>query len=106
MREAHLREAVSHAHDPYERIAVLNNLAAGESDEAVAMAREALGLATELGDRHLMAALNNTLADALHADGDAVASRVALTEAVSLFSEITAEGDEPWVPEVWLLTEW
>ncbi len=74
--------------------------------EAVGLAREALAIAVESGDRHLMAALHNTLADALHRAGDEAGSRRALTEAVTLFSGITTADTEPWVPEVWLLTEW
>ncbi len=107
-RTAHLRAALDDASEPAERMAVLNNLAAAVPDpaEAVALAREALAIAVESGDRHLMAALHNTLADALHRAGDEAGSRRALTEAVTLFSGITTTDAEPWVPEVWLLTEW
>lgn len=107
-RVEHLRSALTYATEPPERMAVLNNLAAAVPDaaEAVALAREALGLAIESGDRHLMAALHNTLADALHRTGDESGSRQSLTEAVTLFSAITTADAEPWVPEVWLLTEW
>ena len=35
-----------------------------------------------------------------------VLARRALTEAVTLFRGITSADTEPWVPEVWLLTEW
>ncbi len=73
---------------------------------AVNLAAEALELALESGDRHLMAALHNTLADARHRAGDEAGSRRALTEAVTLFRGITSADTEPWVPEVWLLTEW
>ncbi len=105
-RERHLRTALIHAAEPAERIAVLNNLAAVVADplEAVALAREALEEALELGDRHVMAALHNTLADGLHRAGESEASMAALTEAVSLFTEIKT-GDS-WSAEVWLLTEW
>jgi DNA-binding SARP family transcriptional activator len=107
-RVAHLRSALTHAVEPAERMAVLNNLAAAVSDpaEAVILAREALRLAIDSGDRHLMAALHNTLADALHRAGEDAASRAALTDAVELFSGIDTGAAEPWVPEVWLLTEW
>ncbi len=53
-----------------------------------------------------MAALGNTLADALHASGDTSGGEAALARAVALFSEVAAGGDEPWNPEVWFLTEW
>jgi DNA-binding SARP family transcriptional activator/tetratricopeptide (TPR) repeat protein len=107
-RVRHLRTALTHATEPAERMAVLNNLAAGVTDpgEAVMLAREALELAIELGDRHLMAVLHNTMADALHRAGKDEASMASLTEAVSLFTEITTGAGEPWTPEVWLLTEW
>jgi tetratricopeptide (TPR) repeat protein len=107
-RVDHLRSALASAAEAPERMAVLNNLAAAvpEQGEAIPLAREALALAVESGDRHLMAALYNTLADALHRAGDETASRQALTEAVTLFSAITTADAEPWVPEVWLLTEW
>ena len=107
-RVRHLRTALTHATEPAERMAVLNNLAAGvaDPDEAVALAREALELAIELGDRHLMAVLHNTMADALHRAGKDEASMASLTEAVSLLTEITTDAAEPWTPEVWLLTEW
>ncbi|HEX5630675.1 MAG TPA: BTAD domain-containing putative transcriptional regulator [Acidimicrobiia bacterium] len=107
-RTDHLRAALADAAEPAERMAVLNNLAAAVPDpaEAVGLAREALAIAVESGDRHLMAALHNTVADALHRAGDEAGSRRALTEAVTLFSGITTADTEPWVPEVWLLTEW
>ncbi|MEK7252735.1 MAG: hypothetical protein AAB198_05770, partial [Actinomycetota bacterium] len=79
-RERHLRTALIHAAEPSERIAVLNNLATVVADphEAVALAREALEVALELGDRHVMAALHNTLADGLHRAGESEASMAAL----------------------------
>ena len=107
-RVRHLRTALVHAGEPAERMAVLNNLAPAVADpaESVVLAREALELALELGDRHLLAVLHNTLADALHRAGQDEASIASLTEAVSLFTEITTGESEPWAPEVWLLTEW
>ncbi len=107
-RLGHLRRALTGAAEPAERMAVLNNLAAAASDpeEAVRLAREALELAIESGDRHLMAVLHNTMADALHRAGKSEASMASLTEAVSLFTEITTGTGEAWSPEVWLLTEW
>jgi tetratricopeptide (TPR) repeat protein len=107
-RVAHLRSALNHAAEAAERLAVLNNLAAAVPDpgEAVAFAREALRLAIDSGDRHLMAALHNTLADALHRAGEDAGSMAALTDAVALFSGIDTGAAEPWVAEVWLLTEW
>ena len=106
-RRDHLQRALGLAEDPAQRVAVLNNLAAVTAPaEAVDLARQALGLASDLADRHLIAALNNTLADALHAAGRTDESIGALTEAVTIFTNITADGDEPWVPDVWFLTEW
>jgi DNA-binding SARP family transcriptional activator len=106
-RRTHLEAALASAHHAEERIAVLNNLAAAaDGDAAVDYAGEGLELATAVGDRHLMAALGNTLADALHASGDTSAAQTALARAVALFAEVSAGGDEPWTPEVWFLTEW
>ena len=50
----------------------------------------------------MMAALSQHLADGLHRAGESEASMAALTEAVSLFTEITTGGEEQWA-EVWLL---
>jgi tetratricopeptide (TPR) repeat protein len=106
-RHGHLRTALTHATDAAERVAVLNNLAkASDPAAAVEFAHEAIDLASSIQDRHLSAALHNTLADALHDAGDSDGSKAALKTAVELFSEITADGDDGWLPEVWFLTEW
>jgi DNA-binding SARP family transcriptional activator len=106
-RRAHFEAALEAALDPAERIAVLNNLARqSEGDEAVDLANEGLAMATTLGDRHLMAALGNTLADALHATGDTAASHAALAAAVELFATVSTDHEGGWSPEVWFLTEW
>jgi DNA-binding SARP family transcriptional activator len=106
-RRHHLERALEHASDTAERVAVLNNLAPVSSRErAVDLAQEAVGLAVQLGDRHLFAALKNTLADALQAAGRREEALATLTEAVGLFSEITTDEDEAWSPEVWFLSEW
>ena len=60
--------------DPSIRIAALNTLAlvqadSGDRDGAIAMTREALLLCERYGDRHRQAALENNLADLLHAGG-------------------------------------
>ena len=109
-RADHLLTALAVAADTPARVAVLNNLAvtaieAGDATTAVARTTEALELAMDLGDRHLMAALHNNLADALHLAGESDQAMVALTEAVRLFVEVRA-GTGTWDPEVWLLTEW
>jgi DNA-binding SARP family transcriptional activator len=106
-RRTHLEAALALADDPIERIAVLNNLSREtDGDEAVGHATEGLDLATALGDRHLMAALGNTLADALHASGDTTASHAALTRAVELFAAMSTDAGNTWSPEVWFLSEW
>lgn len=109
-REEHLRQALEHAEHPGDRLAVLNNLAltamaAGDHGEAVALSREAIDLAAGLGDRHLTAALYNTLADALHRGDDQAGSMDALITAVRLFADIRAD-EGRWTPEAWLLSEW
>jgi hypothetical protein len=87
----------------------LNNLSiasaeAGDHSRAVDLAREALGLAVAVGDRHRQAALHDRLADLHHATGRPAESQVELTEAASLFS--TLRGTEDWEPELWLFTRW
>lgn len=109
-REEHLRQALEHAEHPGDRLAALNNLAltamaAGDHSDAIALARQAIDVAAGLGDRHLTAALHNTLADALHREGDQDGSMDALIAAVRLFADIRAD-EGRWTPEAWMLSEW
>ena len=106
---AELERAVGLAgDDPEARLASLNSLAyavagRGDIEAAVALVTEALELAEAVGDRHRKAALFNHLADLHHRAGREKDSRVALTEAVRLFSDLQPDA---WEPEVWLLTRW
>lgn len=96
--------------DPGLRVAALNTLAlvyadAGDRERAIALTREALLRCERQGDRHRQAALENNLADLLHADGRPDEAMEHLKRAVALFAEI---GGRPGVlrPDVWKLVEW
>jgi Flp pilus assembly protein TadD len=75
----------------------------GDQEEALHSVREALEIATRIGDRHRQAALHNHLSDLHHRAGRKEEAERSLTEAVKLFAEV-----EPgaWEPEVWLLSRW
>ena len=96
--------------DPGVRIATLNTLALLESDggsleAAETLMRDALARCERQGDRHRQAALENNLADLLHAQGRDAASMDHLKRAVALFAEIGGRPGE-LEPEVWKLVEW
>jgi len=96
--------------DPGVRIAALNTLAlvfadAGEPDRAIELAREALILCERQGDRHRQAALENNLADLLHATGRPAEALDHLRRAVILFAEVGGRPGE-LEPEIWKLVEW
>ena len=96
--------------DPGVRVAALNTLAlvyadSGDRDRAIALNREALLLCEQYGDRHRQAALENNLADLLHADGRADEAMEHLKRAVALFAEIGGRPGE-LRPDVWKLVEW
>lgn len=98
------------AEDPGLRVAVLNTLGlvradAGDPEGAIEAAVEALALCERQGDRHRQAALENNLADFLHAASRPTEAMDHLKRAVSLFAEI---GGEPGAlePEIWKLVEW
>lgn len=91
-----------------ERTAALNNKArllagAGDTDAAIELVTEAVGLAESTGHRHREAALRNHLADLHHRAGQVEKAQEALTGAVTLFAGIDSEAREP---EVWLLNHW
>lgn len=69
------------------------------------MTREALLLCERYGDRHRQAALENNLADLLHADGRADEAMEHLKRAVALFAEVGGRPGE-LRPDVWKLVEW
>jgi tetratricopeptide (TPR) repeat protein len=96
--------------DPGVRTAALNTLALVESDAgdpvaAEALMRDALVRCQRQGDRHRQAALENNLADLLHAQGRQDESMEHLKRAVAIFAEIGGRPGE-LEPEVWKLVEW
>jgi DNA-binding SARP family transcriptional activator/tetratricopeptide (TPR) repeat protein len=96
--------------DPSVQIAALNTLALVLSDEgdherAIALTREALVRCERQGDRHRQAALENNLADLLHATGQADEAMQHLKRAVSIFAEVGGRPGE-LEPEIWKLVEW
>ena len=98
------------ATDPGVLIAALNTLAlvcadSGDRDHAIELTRDALLRCQRLGDLHRQAALENNLADLLHADGRADEAMDHLKRAVALFAEIGGRPGE-LQPEVWKLVEW
>jgi DNA-binding SARP family transcriptional activator/tetratricopeptide (TPR) repeat protein len=108
----HLEASLSLAEasdDPTAQVAALNNLALargarGEHGRAVELELEALSLCSAQGDLHREAALENNLADLLHATGESEAAMPHLKRAVGLFAEV---GEEPLAqPELWKLVEW
>jgi DNA-binding SARP family transcriptional activator/Tfp pilus assembly protein PilF len=106
---SHLQEAMRLAgEDDLLRMAALNNqallhTAAGEDKPAVDLIEEAIQIAARTGNRHREAALHNHLADLHHRAGREDAAERELMEAVSLFADVNAGGQEP---EVWLLRQW
>jgi tetratricopeptide (TPR) repeat protein len=96
--------------DPGVRIAALNSLAlveaeGGDPGRAESLIRDALARCERQGDRHRQAALENSLADVLHAQGRPDESMEHLKRAVALFAEIGGEPGE-LAPEIWKLVEW
>lgn len=82
-------------------------LAADEGDRrgAIALLEAALEDSRRIGARHLEAAVENNLADQLHAIGDAEASMDHLRHAVALFADIGGRPGE-LEPEIWKLVDW
>jgi DNA-binding SARP family transcriptional activator/tetratricopeptide (TPR) repeat protein len=102
--------AAADAPDPGGRIAALNTLALvcadeGDRERALALTAEALGLCRTRGDRHREAALENNLADLLHAMGRDDAAMEHLKRAVAIFAEVGGRPGE-LEPEIWKLVEW
>jgi tetratricopeptide (TPR) repeat protein len=96
--------------DPGLAIAAANALAlaeaaAGEHDAAVRLLETALEQSRESGSRHLEAAIENNLADVLHAAGRQGDSMEHQRRAAALFAEV---GGMPDLldPAIWQLTVW
>ena len=77
----------------------------GELGRAIDLAGAALSDGRRLGDRHVEAALENTLADLLHDAGRREESMDHLKRAVAIFAEVGGHPGE-LEPEIWKLVEW
>lgn len=89
--------------------AALNNLAllqavVGRRAEALELAREALRVGLEQGDRHRSAALHTNLADLLHDTGEQDEARHHLMAAARLFAGV--DDEQLRRPEIWKLASW
>ena len=96
--------------DPGAAIAAGNALAlveaaAGERDVAIARLEAALAAAHRTGALHLEAAIENNLADQLHAAGRPEEAMDHLKRAVTLFADIGGRPGE-LEPEIWKLVAW
>ena len=94
--------------DPTGRIAALTGLAlaeaaAGDVDAGLGHGLSAAELCREIGDRHLEGAVENHLADLLHAAGRDEEAMVHLRRAVEAFAEV---GGDPAAsdPGIWMLS--
>ncbi|MBA2300730.1 MAG: hypothetical protein H0W22_08175, partial [Chloroflexi bacterium] len=83
----------------------LTMAAEGAVDDAVATGTAAIERCRQIGDRHLEAAVENHLADLLHAAGRSEASMDHLKRAVVLFAEVGEGGLEPDAG-IWALAAW
>ncbi|MEX1170739.1 MAG: AAA family ATPase [Chloroflexota bacterium] len=77
----------------------------GELGPAIDLATAALDDGRRLGDRHVEAALENTLADLFHEAGRRDESMAHLKRAVAIFAEVGGRAGE-LEPEIWKLVEW
>jgi len=77
----------------------------GDPVRAMELTELALRLCERQGDRHRQAALENNLADLLHAAGREDEAMTHLTRAVALFADIGGRPGE-FEPEIWKLVEW
>jgi DNA-binding SARP family transcriptional activator len=96
--------------DPTSRIAALVGLAmaagaAGDTDAAIAHGEAALDACRHIGDRHLEAAVEDHLADLLHAAGRDEASREHQRRAAAAFAELGGDPADP-DPGIWMLAAW
>jgi DNA-binding SARP family transcriptional activator/tetratricopeptide (TPR) repeat protein len=96
--------------DPGASIAARNGLAlveaaAGDRDAAIALLVEALAECRRTGETHLEAAVENNLADQLHAAGRGDEAMEHLLRAVALFADVGGRPGE-LEPEIWKLVSW
>jgi tetratricopeptide (TPR) repeat protein len=94
--------------DPTARIAALTGLAlaeaaAGDVEAGLRHGNAAVELCRQIGDRHLEGAVDNHLADILHAAGREDDAMVHLRRAVEAFAEV---GGDPMAsdPGIWMLS--
>jgi tetratricopeptide (TPR) repeat protein len=79
--------------------------AAGDHETAITLLEEALAECRRTGETHLEAAVENNLADQLHAVGRADEAMDHLRRAVALFAEVGGRPGE-LEPEIWKLVAW
>ena len=79
--------------------------AAGDRDAAIELLEEALADCRRTGETHLEAAVENNLADQLHAAGRTEEAMAHLKRAVALFAEVGGRPGE-LEPEIWKLVSW
>ncbi|HET7830626.1 MAG TPA: AAA family ATPase [Candidatus Limnocylindrales bacterium] len=108
--EASLARATGAPGDPGPAIAARNGLAlveaaAGDRASAIALLEAALAEARGAGEPHLEAAIENNLADQLHAAGRLDEAIDHLKRAVTLFAEVGGRPGE-LEPEIWKLVAW
>ena len=108
-RSLELADAAS-GDDPGPAIAARNALALAEADDgnhaaAIALLEEAVALCRRTGEPHLEAAVENNLADQLHAAGRTEEAMPHLKRAVALFAEVGGRPGE-LEPEIWKLVTW
>ena len=98
------------ADEPGPAIAACNALAlveaaSGDREAAIALLEEALAECRRTGETHLEAAVENNLADQLHAAGRPDEAMVHLKRAVALFADVGGRPGE-LEPEIWKLVAW
>jgi tetratricopeptide (TPR) repeat protein len=96
--------------DPVPATAARNALAlveaaAGDRETAIRLLEEALVICQRTGELHLEAAIENNLADQLHAAGRVEEAMAHLKRAVTLFADIGGRPGE-LEPEIWKLVTW
>jgi tetratricopeptide (TPR) repeat protein len=77
----------------------------GDLGRAIDLAAAALDDGRRMGDRHVEAALENTLADLLHEAGREDEAMAHLKRAVAIFAEVGGRPGE-LEPEIWKLVAW
>jgi len=96
--------------DPTAGIAALVGLAMADRalglvDALVEHGEAALSSSRRIGDRHLEAAVENHLADLLHAAGRDEAAMLHQRRAVAAFAELAGDPTDP-DPGIWMLAAW